>query len=50
MAQALMFENRRLTALRDLLLPKLVTGQIDISALDLDALGSTTSTAGVGVA
>ena len=28
----------RLAALRDLLLPKLVTGQIDISTLDLDAL------------
>ena len=24
--------------MRDLLLPKLVTGQIDVSALDLDAL------------
>ncbi|MDL9947079.1 restriction endonuclease subunit S [Gordonia sp. ABSL11-1] len=30
--------NAKLTALRDLLLPKLVTGQIDVSALDLDAL------------
>jgi type I restriction enzyme S subunit len=30
--------NRRLAGLRDLLLPKLVTGQIDVSALDLDAL------------
>jgi type I restriction enzyme S subunit len=28
----------RLSALRDLLLPKLVTGQIDVSELDLDAL------------
>lgn len=36
LAETLMFENRRLTALRDLLLPKLVTGQIDVSALDLD--------------
>lgn len=27
-----------LTAMRDLLLPKLVTGQIDVSSLDLDAL------------
>ena len=27
-----------LAALRDLLLPKLVTGQIDVSHLDLDAL------------
>lgn len=43
-------ENDRLGRLRDLLLPKLVTGQIDVSALDLDALGSTTSSAGVGVA
>lgn len=31
-------ECSRLAALRDLLLPKLVTGQIDISTLDLDAL------------
>lgn len=30
--------NRRLASLRDLLLPKLVTGQIDVSKLDLDAL------------
>ena len=30
--------TRRLAALRDLLLPKLVTGQIDVSSLDLDAL------------
>jgi type I restriction enzyme S subunit len=29
---------RTLTSLRDLLLPKLVTGQIDVSSLDLDAL------------
>ncbi|QKJ21111.1 restriction endonuclease subunit S [Microbacterium hominis] len=36
LSETLMFENRRLTALRDLLLPKLVTGQIDVSALDLD--------------
>ena len=28
----------RLASMRDLLLPKLVTGQIDVSALDLDAL------------
>jgi type I restriction enzyme S subunit len=31
-------ESARLAALRDLLLPKLVTGQIDVSGLDLDAL------------
>lgn len=30
--------NRQLAALRDLLLPKLVTGAIDVSSLDLDAL------------
>ncbi|MFO6451817.1 MULTISPECIES: restriction endonuclease subunit S [unclassified Aeromicrobium] len=29
---------RNLSSLRDLLLPKLVTGQIDVSSLDLDAL------------
>ena len=43
-------EATLLEALRDLLLPKLVTGQIDVSTLDLDALVSTSSTAGVGVA
>lgn len=31
-------QNRRLAAIRDLLLPKLVTGEIDVSDLDLDAL------------
>jgi type I restriction enzyme S subunit len=31
-------ESRSLACLRDLLLPKLVTGQIDVSSLDLDAL------------
>lgn len=31
-------ESRNLTALRNLLLPKLVTGKIDVSHLDLDAL------------
>ncbi|MCC5954209.1 MAG: restriction endonuclease subunit S [Acidimicrobiia bacterium] len=36
--RSLTFSTRRLTALRDLLLPKLVTGQIDVSDLDLDAL------------
>ena len=30
--------SRQLTAIRDLLLPKLVSGQIDVSSLDLDAL------------
>jgi len=36
-AQSLMFQARHLASLRDLLLPKLVTGQIDVSHLDLDA-------------
>ncbi|MDN8576790.1 restriction endonuclease subunit S [Corynebacterium sanguinis] len=40
MAEALMFENARLTNLRDLLLPKLVTGKIDVTSLDLDAAGA----------
>ena len=31
-------ERARLTKMRDLLLPKLVTGQIDVSTLDLDGL------------
>ncbi len=35
---ALSVQARSLVELRDLLLPKLVTGQIDVSALDLDAL------------
>jgi len=35
-AQSLMFQARHLASLRDLLLPKLVTGQIDVSHLDLD--------------
>lgn len=38
LAETLMFENRRLGSLRERLLPKLVTGQIDVSALDLSAL------------
>ena len=38
MIRALSHSMQRLSALRDLLLPKLVTGQIDVSALDLDAL------------
>lgn len=37
-AAAIASQNKKLAALRDLLLPKLVTGQIDVSALDLDAL------------
>lgn len=37
LAETLMFENRRLSEVRDHLLPKLVTGQIDVSTLDLDA-------------
>jgi len=37
-AQTLMFQARSLASIRDLLLPKLVTGQIDVSRLDLDAL------------
>jgi type I restriction enzyme S subunit len=35
---ALSQEGERLSSLRDLLLPKLVTGAIDVSSLDLDAL------------
>lgn len=31
-------QTRKLATLRDLLLPKLVTGQIDVSVIDLDAL------------
>jgi type I restriction enzyme S subunit len=37
-ADSLLALNEILTQLRDLLLPKLVTGQIDVSSLDLDAL------------
>lgn len=37
-ADELLETNARLAALRDLLLPKLVTGEIDVSDLDLDAL------------
>lgn len=36
LAEKLMFENRQLTSLRDALLPRLVTGQIDVSQLNLD--------------
>jgi type I restriction enzyme S subunit len=40
LSEALDLSNtmRHLAQLRDLLLPKLVTGQIDVSHLDLDAL------------
>jgi len=34
----LLDQNRNLVAMRDLLLPRLVTGQIDVSKMDLDAL------------
>jgi type I restriction enzyme S subunit len=37
-ARALASQIRTLAALRDLLLPKLVTGQIDVSGIDLDTL------------
>lgn len=36
--RSLTFASRELAAIRNLLLPKLVTGQIDVSHLDLDAL------------
>jgi type I restriction enzyme S subunit len=36
--RALVQAGRQLAAIRDLLLPKLVTGQIDVSTLDLDAV------------
>lgn len=36
--RVLIQNSRRLGAIRDLLLPRLVTGQIDVSNLDLDAL------------
>lgn len=35
---ALLSESARLAAIRDLVLPRLVTGRIDVSSLDLDAL------------
>ncbi|UZG56242.1 restriction endonuclease subunit S [Rhodococcus opacus] len=38
MAQRLMFQSRQLASFRDLLLPKLVTGQIDVSTIDLGSL------------
>ncbi len=37
-AKLLMLETRELAGIRNLLLPKLVTGQIDVSKLDLEAL------------
>lgn len=36
--EALRAQSARITAIRDLLLPKLVTGQVDVSKLDLDGL------------
>ncbi|MPY12092.1 restriction endonuclease subunit S [Arthrobacter bussei] len=36
-AAALSLQSKKLTEIRDVLLPKLVTGQIDVSKLDLDA-------------
>ena len=38
LARTLNGDNLRLASMRDLLLPKLVTGEIDVSELDLDAL------------
>lgn len=38
MARVLRTEGRQINALRDALLPKLVTGQLDVSSLDLGAL------------
>lgn len=38
LAERLSASNERLADLRDLLLPKLVTGQIDVSHIDLDAI------------
>jgi type I restriction enzyme, S subunit len=35
-AKGLMFASRNLARMRDLLLPKLITGQIDVARLDLD--------------
>lgn len=37
-ASAISLQSDKLASLRDLLLPKMVTGQIDVSELDLDAL------------
>lgn len=38
MAEKLMFQNRSLAALRELLVPKLVSGKVDVSTINLDAL------------
>jgi type I restriction enzyme, S subunit len=38
LAENLMFQGRCLSALRNYLLPRLVTGQVDVSSLDLDSL------------
>lgn len=38
LAQSLGWQIRALTEIRDLLLPKLVTGEIDVSDMDLDAM------------
>lgn len=43
-ATGLTTQNAKLTEVRDILLPKLVTGQIDVSSLDVEALISTGST------
>jgi type I restriction enzyme S subunit len=37
-ADNLILQNGTLTRMRNLMLPKLVTGQIDVSALDFDAM------------
>ncbi|MER5772839.1 restriction endonuclease subunit S [Streptomyces sp. NPDC002039] len=37
-AELLMFQSRELASTRDLLLPKLVLGQVDVSSLNLDAV------------
>lgn len=50
MMTALKLSGDRLVRLRDDLLPKLLTGQIDVSTLDVDGLVSPGSTTGVGVA
>lgn len=50
MMTALKLAGDRLVRLRDDLLPKLVTGQIDVSTLDVDGLDWSSSTAGVGAA
>ena len=38
LVHSLALENIQLEKIRDMLLPKLVTGQIDVSNLDVDAL------------